>query len=89
MIISESETLAISTTTAERLAVAQRQIERIMLSISLRRWKSNIYIRHQIGVKHINQTIKKWKYRWAGHVSHLRDNSWTIRATIRQRKITR
>lgn len=35
----------------------------------------------QNGVKDIIKTIKKGKCRWASHVSHLRDNSWTIRAT--------
>ena len=76
-----SETWALTKAHKEILAVAQRKMERIMLGISLRDHIPNAQIRHQSGVTDIIDAIRTAKHRWAGHVTRLRDNRWTIRAT--------
>ena len=67
--------------TWKKLAVAQRKMERIMPGISLRDRKRNTWIRHETGVSHITNTIRKAKHRWAGHIALLFDNRWTVTAT--------
>lgn len=66
-----SETWAINTTTAETLAVVRCKMERIMLRITLRDRKNNIWIQQQSGVKDMIKTIKKSQHRCACHISHL------------------
>lgn len=58
-----SEVWALNTFAAETLAVDQRKIARILLSITLRDRKSKTLIRQQIGVKDITETLKKDKHR--------------------------
>ena len=65
----------------ELQSVAQRKMERIMLGITLRDHKRNIWIRHQTGVNDIIDVIKKEKHGWAGHMARFNDNRWTIRVT--------
>ena len=63
------------------LAVAQRKMERRILGISYRDRKTNLWVRSQTNVKDILVSAKEKKWRWAGHVSRMRDNRWTIRMT--------
>ena len=72
---------ALNNAMMEKLAVAQRKMERIMLGITLRDRKRNTWTRQETGVSHITKTIRKAKHRWAGHIALLFDNRWTIRAT--------
>ena len=65
----------------DELAVAQRKMEHIMLGITLRGRKRNSWIRQETSVSDIINAIRKAKHRWAGHISRLSDNRWTIRAT--------
>ena len=65
----------------DELAVAQRKMEHIMLGITLRGRKRNSWIRQETSVRDIINAITKAKHRWAGHISRLSDNRWTIRAT--------
>ena len=65
----------------DALAVAQREMERIMLGITLRDQRHNTWIRQQTGVTDIIDHIRQSKHRWAGHVARLQNNRWTIRAT--------
>ena len=69
-----SETWALNNTTMEKLAVAQRKIERIMLGTTLLDRKRNTWIRQETGVSGIINAIRKAKHRWAGHIARLSDN---------------
>lgn len=68
-----SETWAPNRTNEETLAVSKRKMERIMLGITLPGFDSEM--------KDIIAPIKKGKYRYASHVSCLRDGRWTTRLT--------
>ena len=73
------ETWALNKTMMDKLAVAQRKMERIMLGITLQDQRRNDWIRDQTKVLDIISFIKKVKHRWAGHVVRFSDNRWTIR----------
>lgn len=66
----ESKTWEFNPTTEDTIAVTQREIEQIMLSITIHDRKSNTWIPH-LGVKVIIKAIKKGKHRWAAHGSSL------------------
>ena len=76
-----SETWAPKKAHMELLSVAQRNMERIMLGITLRDHNRNTWIRHQTGVNDITDVIKKGIYVWAGHIALFKDNIWTKRVT--------
>ena len=65
----------------EKLAVAQRKLERIILDITLRYQKRNTWIRQETGVSDIVNIISIAKHRWIGHKARLSENRSTIRAT--------
>ena len=75
------ETWALNNTMMDRLAVARRKMECIMLGITLRDRKWNTWIRQETGVSDIINAIRKAKHRWASHIAWICDNRWTIRAT--------
>ena len=75
------ETWALNNAMMEKLAVAQRKMERIMPSITLRDRKRKTWTRQETSVSDTTNTIRKAKHRWAGHIARLFDNRWTIRAT--------
>ena len=81
VMIYGSETWPLKKSLTDRLAVAQRKMERIMLGITLRDRKQNKWIREQTGIEDIVTTIKESKHRWAGHIARLTDNRWTKRTT--------
>ena len=64
----------------EKLAVAQRKLERIILDITLRHRKRNTWIRQETGVTDIVNIIRIAKHRWTGHKARLSVNRLTIRA---------
>ena len=76
-----SETWAPKKAHMELLSVAQRNMERIMLGITLRDHNRNTWIRHQTGVNDITDVIKKVIYGWAGPIARFKDNIWTKRVT--------
>ena len=65
----------------EKLAVAQRKLERIILDITLHYRKRNTWIRQETGVRDIVNIIRMAKHRWTGHIARLSKNQSTIRAT--------
>ena len=75
------ETWALNNGMIDKLAVAQRKMERITLGITLRDQKCSNWIMQQMGVADIIDRIHKTKHRWAGHVARLIDNRWTIKTT--------
>lgn len=64
-----------------KIAAAQRKMERSMLGITYKDRKTNGWVRSQTKVKDILRSAKEGKWRWAGHVSRLKYNRWTIRIT--------
>ena len=76
-----SETWSLNEIATNKLAVAQRKMERIMLGITLKDKKRNTWIRQQTGVTDIITTFRSSKHRWAGHVARFQDNRWTLRVT--------
>lgn len=65
----------------EKLAVAQRKLERIILDITLRYRKRNTWIRQETGVSDIVNIVRMAKHRWTEHMARLSENRSTIRAT--------
>ena len=65
------ETRALNNAMMDTLAVAQRQMERTMLGITLRDRKRNTWIRQETGVSDIIKAIRKAKHRWAGQTARL------------------
>ena len=75
-----------------KLATAQTKMERSMLSITYRDRKTNIWVRKRTKVTDVIEQVKRRKWTWAGHVSRLWDNRWTLRITTwkpYERKIPR
>ena len=64
----------------DKLAVAQHKMERIVLGITLRDRKRNIWIHQETGISNIINAIRKAKHRWAGQIAQLSNNRGTIRA---------
>ena len=65
----------------EKLAVAQRKLERIILDIILRYRKRNIWIRQETGVSDTVNIIRMAKHRSTAHIARLAENRSTILAT--------
>ena len=76
-----AETWALTTHTKNKLAAAQRKTERSMLSITYRDRKTNIWVREKTKVTDVIEQVRRRKWTWAGHVSRIRDNRWTLRVT--------
>ena len=72
-----AETLTITQASANRLRVAQRAMERVMLGISLRDRKTNEWIRRQTKVRDVMERIASLKWNWAGHIARMTDDRWT------------
>ena len=64
-----------------RIAAAQRRMERSMLGISWEEHKTNEWVRNKSNIQDILETIHKRKWTWAGHVSRMTDDRWTVRLT--------
>lgn len=74
-----AETLTLTKNTVNRIQIAQRRMERSMLSLSLRDRISNARLRQMSGVTDAIERITTLKWNWAGHVARFSDNRWTKR----------
>ena len=56
-----------------------------MLNITYKDGKTNIWVREKTNVTDVIEQVRRQKWTWAGHVSRIRDNRWTLnyRTTIR------
>ena len=43
--------------------------------------KTNIWVRKKTKVTDVIEQVRRRKWTWAGHVSRIRDNRWTLRVT--------
>ncbi|KAM0735271.1 LINE-1 retrotransposable element ORF2 protein [Formica fusca] len=70
------ETATLTVSSANRLRVCQRAIERAMLGISLRDHIPNKEVRRRTRITDVVERVARLKWQWAGHVA--RDNiKWT------------
>jgi hypothetical protein len=76
-----SESWTMTKAMEHKLHAAQRNMERSMLGITWADRMTNEWIRLQTKVKDILDLVKERKWKWAGHVSRMSDNRWTILLT--------
>ena len=76
-----AETWALTIHAKYKLAVAQTKMERSMLNITYRDRKTNIWVRKKTMVTNVIEQVRRWKWTWAGHVTRIPDNRWTLRIT--------
>ena len=71
-----AETWALTKRQKNKLAVAQRSMERSLLNITRRdKWR-NEEIRSRTKVTDILEKAEKMKWEWAGHVARMKTNRW-------------
>lgn len=71
------ETWTLKTSNIQRLQTTQRSIERYMMNLTIRDKKRCEWIRSQTKVRDVVETIKRSKWKWAGHLARLKDDRWT------------
>ena len=76
-----AETWAITKRQSEKLAVAQRSMERAMLNITLKDKIRKEEIRSKTKVKDIIETAKWMKGQWAGHLARMNNGRWAKKTT--------
>ena len=76
-----AETWALTIQAKNKLAVDPIKMERSMLNITYRDRKTNIWVREKTKVTDVIKQVRRRKWKWAGHVSRIRDNRWTLRIT--------
>jgi len=72
-----AETWALTTQAKNKLAATQTKMERSMLNTTYRDRKT--YIWDKTKVTGVIENVRRGKWAWAGHVSRIRDNRWTLR----------
>ena len=77
--------VALTTQVKNELAAPQTQMERSMLNIPYRDRKTNIRVGEKSKVTDMIEQVRRRKWTWAGHVSKIRGNRWTLRITSWQR----
>ena len=61
-----------------RMEVRQRNMEREMLGIKQTDRTPNSTITDKTKVDDILKVMTKTKWKWAGHVAHMKGNRWTV-----------
>ena len=74
-----AETWTLTKKAQNKLAAAQKKMERCMLTYKDRR--TNIWVRERTKVIDIMYIVRKMKCSWAGHINRLKNNRWTSRVT--------
>lgn len=72
-----AETLTLTAKSANKLRVAQRHMERVMLGITLRDRMTNVWIRQQTKLTDVMERVSSLKWNWAGHIARMEDDRWT------------
>jgi len=76
-----AETWSLTNNQKQKLAVAQRSMERAMLNITWRDKIRNEVIRSTTKVKDIIEKAEQTKGQWAGHLARMKNNKWAKRTT--------
>ena len=80
------QTWSLTKALVKKLETSQRAIEREMLNVKLKGRIRNTIIRQRTRVTDIVQYETNTKWKWAGHITRMKDNRWTIRSTEWQTK---
>ena len=80
-IVYGAETWITTRELEQKLMTTQRAMERRMLHLSLRDRVRSTDIRKKTKVQDILKKIKSVKWKWAGHLTRVKDNRWTKRLT--------
>ena len=75
------QTWSLTKALVKKLETSQRAMERRMFNVKLKDGIRNTTIRHRTRVTDIVQYVTNTKWKWAGHISRIKDNRWTIRNT--------
>ena len=76
-----AETWSVTKHQKEKLAVAQRSMERAMLGITRRDKIRNEDVRARTKVKDINEKAEEAKGQWAGHLARMNTSKWARKTT--------
>ena len=52
-----------------------------MLNITYSDRKTNVWVRKKTKVTYVIEQVRRRKWTWAGHVSRIQDNRWTLHIT--------
>jgi len=74
-----AQTWSITKTQLEKLRATQRSMERSILGVRRREKVPNNVIRERTGMKRIGYTIRKMKFKYAGHVVRGKGDRWNRR----------
>ncbi len=75
-----AETWALTTQANNKLAAAHTKTEKSLLNIIYRDRKTNLWVREKTKITDVIEQVRRRT--WAGHVSRIRDNGWTLRITF-------
>ena len=76
-----AQTWALNKSQVEELRVTQRAMERSILSIRKKDKITNENIRNRTNIRDIGYSIKKAKFKYAGHIMRGKDDRWEKRVT--------
>ena len=79
-----AETWALTTHAKNKLAAAQIKLEMSMLHVTDQDRKTNVWVREKTKVTQVIEQLRRRKWTWAGHVSRIPDNRWTLRINTRK-----
>ena len=71
-----AETWSLTKYQKEKLAVAQRSMERLMLNITGKDKIRNEVVRSKMQMKDIIKKVQNMKSQWAGHLARINNNKW-------------
>lgn len=74
-----AETMTLIEKSAQKLRVAQRPMEKAMLSISLYDPKRNTWISSNIKLRDVVEMSAEREWRWAGRIARMGSERWTRR----------
>ena len=75
------QTWSLTKAMGQKLKTAQRAMERTILKLKIKDGVPCMGIRNRTGIQDIGQLPLEQKWKWAGHVARLNNNSWTPRVT--------
>ena len=75
-----SETWAANTEQVARLSRAEMRMVRCMCGVSLRERKTNAELRKSLGIKDIDEVMRRSRLRWMGHVLRKDKDDWVRRS---------
>ena len=81
------QTWSLTKALVKKLETSQRDMERRMLNVKLKDRIRNTTIRQRTRVTDIVQYVTNTKWKWAGHITRLKDNRWTLGAQSGRQRV--